>query len=171
MTRTSRAQRLRFEAMAAEYLARMGERIRERREALGLSQEDVARAMPGKITGQRISLWERGLHRPRDDSLEALARALEVDVSYFMTPEPAKEETPDLLGVGHHGDTRSASARMVALERKLDKLLEDHAQVMRILSALPATTAEAIGRIGPEDGRLPSRNAEPNGPSRDQQVS
>jgi hypothetical protein len=63
------------------------------------------------------------------------------------------------------------SARLAALEGMMKALLHDQERVLRILSALPATTAEAIGRLGPEDGRLPSRDAEPNGSSHDREAS
>ena len=117
MPRTNDLARRRFELMAAEYLARMGERIRLKREERGLTQDDLAREMPGKVTGQRISLWERGMNRPRDDSLEALARILGVSVSYFMAPEPDKSETPDLSLVKPDDDDR-----LGRIEKRLEQL-------------------------------------------------
>ena len=84
--------------MAAEFLATMGEKIRTRRIEKGLTQEDVARQMPGRVTGARVSLWERGKHRPHDDSLEALAQVLDVPVSYFMAPAPARRATTTTRG-------------------------------------------------------------------------
>ena len=73
MPQTSHAQSLRFAAMAAEYLERMGARIRSRREELGMSRSEVARQMPGKTNEQAVYRWENGKNRPHDDTLEALA--------------------------------------------------------------------------------------------------
>lgn len=76
--------------MAAQYVANIGRRIRERRDELHLSQEDVARELPGKVSGNQVSRWERGLHRPNDAALEALAKALEVEVAYFLSDGPLR---------------------------------------------------------------------------------
>src|SRR5690349_5848796 len=98
LVQTDELSRRRFELMAAEFLVAMGAKIRQRREELELTQEDVAREMRGRVTGSRVSLWERGKHRPHDDSLEELARVLRVPVSYFMAPEPDKTTTPMPFG-------------------------------------------------------------------------
>ena len=74
--------------MAAEYLERMGARIRDRREELGLSRSEVARQMPGKTTENQIYRWEKGLHRPNDDALEALASVLGVTIAHFLADAP-----------------------------------------------------------------------------------
>lgn len=88
--------RRRFALMAAEYLQRMGERMAERRKELGLTQEQVARALPGETSGTHVSRWERGLHRPSDDTLEALAKVLKVEVAYFLAAQADKSDgTPD----------------------------------------------------------------------------
>lgn len=143
MIRTNSLARRRFELMAAEYLERIGARIAARREELGLTQEDVARELPGKVTGQRVSLWERGKHRPRDDSLEALARILRVDVSYFMSQEPEKQNgTPDLFA------GESDQPQLVAIESKLDALTQVLAENNRLLRAL------AVGPVPLPSGEL-----------------
>jgi hypothetical protein len=63
------------------------------------------------------------------------------------------------------------SARLAALEGMMKALLHDQERVLRILSALPATTAEAVDRLGPEGGRLPSQGERPNGTTRDREAS
>src|SRR4051812_45219376 len=85
---TSRAQALRFETMAVEYLERMGARMRERREELGLSRDLVAREMGGLTTGNQIYRWETGRHQAGPEALERLAGVLKVDVAYFMGDGP-----------------------------------------------------------------------------------
>lgn len=81
--------------MAAEHVRALGERIRLRREELGMTQDEVARQMSGTVDGQRISKWERGENRPRDESLEDLARVLKTTALALLAPEPDKTETPD----------------------------------------------------------------------------
>lgn len=127
MKGTSVAGRRRFELMAAEYLERMGQRMRERREELGLSRSQVARAMPGKTTENQVYRWEKGLHRPQDDTLEALVAVLKVnDVSYFLAAQPDKTETPDLVG--------TMSGERSQLNR-IETLLLENQRIMRDLAA------------------------------------
>lgn len=105
--------------MAAAYLQRMGERIRERRDELGLSRSDVARAMPGKTNENALYRWEKGLHRPNDDALEALAKVLKVDPAHFLTDQP-QENTGDLM-VSLNG-----KSQLDRIERLLTQLLDAH---------------------------------------------
>src|SRR5579859_1931105 len=58
------------------------ERIRERRKALGLSQDDLA-----ELTGclqTQISRYENNEAIPMSDALEALARALQVSADWLL---------------------------------------------------------------------------------------
>jgi transcriptional regulator with XRE-family HTH domain len=111
--------------MAAEFVQRMGARIAQRRNELGLSQVDVARALPGKVDGSQVSRWERGLHKPGDDTLERLGVILEVPVSYFMTPEPDHASTPDPFPANGSSTT---DERLDRIEAALTTMLErvDH---------------------------------------------
>lgn len=102
--------------MAAEYLERMGARIRARREALGLSRADVAREMPGKTNENAVYRWENGLHRPQDDTLEALATVLRCDVAAFFLDDAPPDALPS--GADDQDD------RLGRLERKLDVIVE-----------------------------------------------
>lgn len=77
----------------------LGPRIRDRRHALGLTLNEVALAS-GLSVGF-ISQVERGITGPSLSSLLAISRALEVDISYFLSP-PA----PD--GPATHHDQRVA---------------------------------------------------------------
>jgi transcriptional regulator with XRE-family HTH domain len=98
--RTFELQRRKFALMAAEHVRALGERIRLRREELGMTQDEVARQMKGTVDGQRISKWERGENRPRDESLEDLARVLQTTALALLapttdapTPSPFPERT------------------------------------------------------------------------------
>lgn len=83
--------------MASERAKAIGERIRERRQVLGLTQEELARKTESTtITGNVISRWERGENRPSDTSLELLAAGLELEVGYlrFGNDRPLSLPTP-----------------------------------------------------------------------------
>lgn len=129
--------------MAAEYKARVGERIREAREAKGWSQAALARELPGTVDGPSVSRWERGKVAPNPDTLEALADALDVDVSHFLSARP-EAGTADLMGA-LAGESASQLDR---IESKLD----------RILSLLAADAHEAELQGAAQPGR-PGRQA------------
>src|SRR3954451_18403725 len=95
---TTALARRKLELVAAEYVVRMGRRIAQAREEAGMSQNDLARELPGKVGAQMGRKWERGLHAPRSDALEAIARVLKRPTAYFMAAEPAPG-TPNLLEV------------------------------------------------------------------------
>ena len=50
--------------MASLHAERIGERIRERRDELGLTQTALARQLPGHVEGAQVSRWGRGAGRP-----------------------------------------------------------------------------------------------------------
>jgi transcriptional regulator with XRE-family HTH domain len=70
----------------------LGENIRFARDARGLTQHQLAVVLK---TGdaQAISRWERGINRPADERLIALAEALGVTVAWLYTDHaPAPEQ-------------------------------------------------------------------------------
>lgn len=147
MMGTSVVARRRFELMAAEYLERIGQRIRERRDELGLSRADVAREMPGKTNENQVYRWERGLHRPHDDALEALARVLKVDSpAYFLAPAPDKTETPDVL------QALDGGSQLDRIERMLREAEKERHQVMDLL----ARQDDVLARIEDLTALLPT---------------
>jgi transcriptional regulator with XRE-family HTH domain len=131
--------------MAAEYVARIGERIRTRREELGLTQEEVARRLPGKVTGQRVSLWERGEHQPRADSLEALAKALDVSVSYFLAAQPDKTQTPDLVGTMSNERSNGGYISEDRMRRLEAMALRNQQLLLAIVHRLEISDPEVFG--------------------------
>ena len=60
----------------------VGKRLRERRVALGMSQEKLADALG--ISFQQIQKYEAGTNRVAASRLWDIAKALEVDVGYFF---------------------------------------------------------------------------------------
>lgn len=138
MMQTDDVRRLRFRLVAAEFLQRMGERIRERRKALGLSRADVARKMPGKVSENQVYRWELGQHQPKPDTLEALAKVLECDVVYFMAPELDKRRPPDLHALS------GESSQLDHIEQTLNHL-EEQIRLLRVETA--ARDVEVLKRL------------------------
>ena len=60
----------------------VGRRIRERRNALGITQENLAAALG--VSFQQIQKYEVGKNRVAAGRLWNVAKALEVDVGYFF---------------------------------------------------------------------------------------
>jgi transcriptional regulator with XRE-family HTH domain len=71
-------------------LQHLGNRIRARREKLGLKQQDVANSLD--VTPQAVSKWERGENAPDITVLEPLARLLGVSADWLLTAEDRPRE-------------------------------------------------------------------------------
>ncbi|MCF8466111.1 MAG: helix-turn-helix domain-containing protein [Sneathiella sp.] len=80
----------------------VGERIRERRTMMGLTQEHLAQALD--ISYQQVQKYETGANRVSAGRLYEIAKRLEVDVAYFFENlEPLTLSTP----LEHGGKNRS----------------------------------------------------------------
>ena len=64
------------------------ERLKARREALGLSQSDLARSVG--LTPQAVSAYENGVRRASGDVIAAIADALDCSADYLL----GRTETP-----------------------------------------------------------------------------
>lgn len=62
----------------------IGVRIREAREAAGLSQSDLARALVPPVRPQAVQKWEALLSAPRNDKLQQIADALNTTVRLLI---------------------------------------------------------------------------------------
>jgi transcriptional regulator with XRE-family HTH domain len=76
-------------------LEELGQRIREARERLGITQGNLA-ALMGR-TQDTISSYELGNRAIRVTELPALAKALKVPIGYFFGYESLDDEAKDLL--------------------------------------------------------------------------
>jgi len=75
--------------------AHVGKRVRERRNALGMSQEKLGNALG--ISFQQIQKYEVGTDRVMASRLWDIAEALEVDVAYFfesIVKRPSRARKP-----------------------------------------------------------------------------
>ncbi len=91
MPRTSTsaaAQRSRAQAKTVD--AHVGQRIRDKRNACGLSQTEVADALG--VTFQQVQKYERGTNRVGASRLYDLSRILGVQVQYFF--EGLEDQSP-----------------------------------------------------------------------------
>jgi transcriptional regulator with XRE-family HTH domain len=77
--------------------ARMGPRIAERREKLGLSRAELARSLG--VSGASVRNWELGLCRPRSNLLPAIARKLDIDEQYLRSGEAPPTPIEEDLGI------------------------------------------------------------------------
>lgn len=66
----------------------IGANIRAGRDRLRLTQHELALRIGSQAF--EVSRWEKGRHRPQDETLAALADALEMDFADFFT-EPERE--------------------------------------------------------------------------------
>jgi transcriptional regulator with XRE-family HTH domain len=136
--RTFALQRRRFALMAAESTRQLGENIRTAREALGLTQDQVARAMEGHVSGDRVSKWERGENRPRDETLDDLARVLQTTTAALLMREGDKAVTPDLAS------PRGAGGELAEILEKINARLDDQDDVLREIKAEQAALRQLI---------------------------
>jgi transcriptional regulator with XRE-family HTH domain len=82
----------------------VGARMRSRRRMIGMSQEDLARALG--LTFQQVQKYERGANRVSASKLYETARRLVVPIGYFFEglPDPAEGDTTakDQVAPPHH---------------------------------------------------------------------
>jgi transcriptional regulator with XRE-family HTH domain len=126
---TNTADRARFALVAALYKQQLGEVIKDRREALGLTQKDLA-DRANVEEPQTVSRWERGLNSPTD--LDSVAKALETTVDELLRhlkPINQKERRRLLPGSGE-------ATQLDRIEAKLDLLLQ------AVIPSSPAEVAE-----------------------------
>ena len=71
-----------------------GEKIKAKRKAMGLSQEDLAEKLG--VTRQAVSKWEMDRAQPTTSNLRELAQVFSVDMAYFIGEDDSKKEASPL---------------------------------------------------------------------------
>ncbi len=127
----------------------VGERIRKRRRALGVSQDWLAEQLG--LTFQQVQKYERGANRVSASKLYQVARALQASIPYFFEglPDPVQ-----VAGVAEVAPTPYVHEMpLTPEERELVALLSriDNRRVRRRLLELVRTLAETAGEEGAED--------------------
>ena len=93
----------------------VGERIRERRTMMGLTQEHLAQAL--EISYQQVQKYETGANRVSAGRLYEIAQRLEVDVAYFFENlEPLTSSSPL-----EHGGTNRSTIELVRNYGEIDE--------------------------------------------------
>lgn len=82
--------------MTATISETIGDRIRNRRELLGLSQEDLAR-MIGYTSRSSINKIETGAQQLRQSKIKAIADALDTTVNYILGIDNKADKQIDYL--------------------------------------------------------------------------
>jgi len=106
-----------------------GERIREMRRKMGLSQEDLARQIG--IRGQQVYRYEAGENDPSADILRNIAQILGVTTDYLvgLSDDPTRQIREDdltpmelkLINAFRRGDIVELSETFTARIKELDK--------------------------------------------------
>ncbi len=99
----------------------LGERIRERRQELGLTQDDLAKAL--KVTPQHISAIETDKRAPSLDFLVKLARELKITTDYLLAGEEAiVQPTISSIKADRKLSSRARKALVMLVEELYEKI-------------------------------------------------
>ena len=85
----------------------VGRQIRKRRNLLGMTQEELARAL--RISYQQVQKYETGANRVSAGRLFEIARSLDVNVSFFFDGAASGEPVP----APEHGGKARSSVELV----------------------------------------------------------
>ncbi len=118
---------------------RVGERVRERRKALGITQDRLAQALD--LTFQQVQKYERGVNRMSASKLFEAAQVLNVPVNWFFDGEVAS--TPRLAEATERFENEQLAARetreLLTAYQKLDPKLRR--QVLDLVKGMAASKA------------------------------
>jgi transcriptional regulator with XRE-family HTH domain len=133
--------------MTGDYARIVGERIRQRREELGLTQAKLAERVDSASDSGRISRWELGKDQPRAKALRELAQALDVGDDYFAIgrrEETVDEEVRDLLI-----EVRNLVAKQNSLLQRQSDILEGIESARTGLQTVVDQVTQATAVFGP----------------------
>lgn len=140
----------RLALLAVMHRETIGQRIAERREALGLSQEQLAERIG--VRAQTVSRWERGANLGRIGNLDRVAEALEITMSDLMADlEPTN-------GNGQQEKSTDATDRIEALEGEVSELRGGLVAAVELLLDQAEREAEAAERRAEGQGPSPRRH-------------
>lgn len=88
---------------------KIAQRIRERREAKGLSQSELARRIG--LERQQVAVWEKARNKPSEENFLALARILGTSISYLFGETDDPRPAPDWYGGAGPGSALEASTQ------------------------------------------------------------
>ena len=106
----------------------IADRIKLARRKAGLSLRDLSSAMGGKVTAQAIGKYERGEDIPSSGVLTALARALDVSLSYLLDAQEI-----ELSGVEFRTKANTTVRDRAQVETEVLEWIERYVQIELIL--------------------------------------
>ncbi|MDS4055367.1 XRE family transcriptional regulator [Accumulibacter sp.] len=106
----------------------IADRIRLARCKAGLSLRDLSTAMDGRVTAQAIGKYERGESTPSSGVLLALAKALDVSLSYLLDTQGIA-----LSGVEFRTKANTTARDRAQVETEVLEWVERYLQIERIL--------------------------------------
>ena len=127
----------------------VGDRIRRRRRALGISQDRLADQLG--LTFQQVQKYERGANRVSASKLYQIARALQASIPYFFEGLPDPVQPPGVAEKEHTPFVHDLP--LTPEERELASLLSriESKRVRRRLLELVRSMAEGLGEDGAEE--------------------
>lgn len=118
----------------SEEAATFGDRLAAARDAVGLSQEDLARRLGIKL--KTIRAWEDDLSEPRANRLQMVAGILNVSIRWLLTGEGAGLTTPEPEAIPESvadllvelrdvkGQIQRSGERVALIEKRLRAVVE-----------------------------------------------
>jgi transcriptional regulator with XRE-family HTH domain len=101
--------------------AHVGKRLRLRRTMLGLSQEEIARAVG--ITFQQVQKYEKGSNAMNASRLHEIARVMQVPVAYFFEGLEHSVSSSDAMpGFAEEGDKFHHNHKKVSDRESLEMM-------------------------------------------------
>ena len=126
----------------------IGERIKQRRIALGLSLEELAERTQNYVTRQAIHKYEQGTSMPGSDVLLHLAEALGVKVEFFFREH---EHSVELSEPAYRKRGGASAKGLQALQAKTRDVLERY---LFVESLFPSERFRRFSRLPVSDSHL-----------------
>ena len=123
----------------SEEIATFGDRLAGAREALGISQEEMARRVGVKL--KTVVSWENDWSEPRANKLQMVAGLLNVSIRWILTGEGVGPDDPDMVDL--EGDLNQIILDLRQMRQEHARLGE---QMGRLEKRLRQTLAKEEGR-------------------------
>jgi len=117
----------------------IGKRIKQARKKAGLSLRGLADALEGKVTAQAIGKYERGEMVPSSGVLIALSKAMDVSMSYLLSPQQVALE-----GVDFRKKANTSASDRARVEVEVMEWVERYIQIEQILGIDGSAWKESI---------------------------
>ena len=104
------------EGWFSDETATFGDRLEGARQAMGMTQEDLARRIGVKPV--TIEAWEHDMREPRANRLQMLAGLLNVSIRWMLTGEGVGPEEPDHNEAAQDFDALLLDLRQVRLQHQ-----------------------------------------------------